>query len=84
MKRRAIEVRIGDEWAFLTNYGFIVRKVTDVGDGRVWYRSFGDPYEKECLAATFQRWVKRAELHFATDWTGRDSGATSKESPNGN
>lgn len=68
----AKEIRVGDEWAFLTNNGYITRRVTDMHDGRVYYRNPGDLRDKACDLATFQRWAKGARLDFATDWSGRD------------
>jgi hypothetical protein len=57
-------VRAGDEWVFQTNSGGISRTITGFDDELVYYRSYGDPYEKSCKASTFNRWLKGARLEF--------------------
>lgn len=69
----AKDIRVGDEWARLTNSGYITRRVTAVEDGRIFYRGPGEIRDRECSMATFQRWAKGAGLDFATDWNGRDA-----------
>jgi hypothetical protein len=71
--RVAKDIRAGDEWAFLTNSGYLTRRVTAVEDGKVFYRGPGEIRDRQCSMATFQRWVKGARLDFATDWSGRDA-----------
>jgi hypothetical protein len=67
-----LDFRVGDEWAFLTNNGRLIRKVAAIEDGTVYYRGFGDRAGHECSVKTFQRWLRGAELEFATDWSGRE------------
>lgn len=71
--RIAKEICVGDEWAFLTNSGYLTRRVTAIEDGKVFYRGPGEIRDRECSIATFRRWAKGAGLDFATDWNGRDA-----------
>lgn len=71
------DIRVGDQWGYISNNGNITRTITDVDDERIYYRPYGSPYEQSCLRSTFRRWWKGAVLEFATDWEGREvSGRT--------
>lgn len=72
-RARVFDIRVGDEWVFLTNTGGISRTITDMDDERIYYKPYGSPYEESCLRATFRRWWHGASLEFATDWTNRSS-----------
>ena len=75
-EKRKFDIRAGDEWVRYTNDGGISRTITGIDDDdckrrRVYYRSYGCPYETSCLLTTFRRWWKAASLEFATDWNNR-------------
>ncbi len=71
MTRRKVtekfDVRVGDEWVFYTNTGGIARTITGIDDKYVYYRPYGDPYETQCLIATFRRWWRCANLNFRNE-----------------
>jgi hypothetical protein len=74
--RRAVEIRRGDYWRFLTNTGYMMRHVRSVAMGTVYYID-GDGKMCRCSLATFRRWLGpsnrlRAELWSADDWSGRE------------
>lgn len=76
-QKRQFDVREGDVWVFLTNYGGIGRNITGIDSAecgrtrRIYYLPWGEPYEKSCLLTTFRRWWRGAYLEFATDWNDR-------------
>lgn len=67
---RVFDVRAGDQWAFTTNNGEILRDIRYVGREEVGYTCNG--VRHVCLRSTFKRWWRGASLFYADDWEGRD------------
>lgn len=72
---KSFDIREGDEWAFATSRGSIMRRVTTVGARYVGYHCCG--IDHACSLTAFRRWARCASLEFATDWSGRDNGGYS-------
>lgn len=72
-KKRVFDVREGDIWEFIGNYGTMPRHVMKVGNKYISYRGPNIIGEHAVLKSTFKRWWNGAGLVFATDWTGRDN-----------